>query len=163
MNIDSQPLQKHEIEKIKSDPKCLERFVASYEMMLHFYGCTLEIETGKVSRGSNFYSQYRNLVTHSHNFLRITRILKSLGELGFEHYKKPFLLHFIEEIWTGDRLLAACSDSCTMYWVGTLRDDNHRREIQNLIRSYSPWAFPASDDSDVGRHGVGRMENITVS
>lgn len=98
MNSESQPLQLHEIEKMKADPQCMERFLRSYEMQLHFYGCVLDRETGKLSRGENWESQYRNLNTHSHNFLRITRILKSLGEFGFEHYKKPFLEHFIEEV-----------------------------------------------------------------
>lgn len=46
MNSESQPLQLHEIEKMKADPQCMERFLRSYEMQLHFYGCVLDRETG---------------------------------------------------------------------------------------------------------------------
>jgi hypothetical protein len=43
-------------------------------------------ETGELARADPWEPQYDNLATSSHNYLRISRILKCLGELGFEKY-----------------------------------------------------------------------------
>jgi len=136
LNFESKPLQSHEIEKIKADPECIKRFVKSYEMILHFYGCRiLDPKTGELDRHDEWKTQYRNLNSHAHNFLRITRILKCLGELGFEHYKKPFLEHFIKEIWV-NKVLINCADSCEDYWIGTLKNDTDRKELEEKVVSF---------------------------
>jgi len=113
-------LQLHEIEKIKADPDCIRRFLRSYDMQLNFYGVKVVDPTtgllsasflklhifisyfslvyfylvGKLGRTAEWKLRYRNLETHYHNYLRITRILKCLGELGFEHYKVILRLLF---------------------------------------------------------------------
>jgi hypothetical protein len=56
-------------------------------MMLDFYGFTLDQATGAVARSAAHAPRFRNLLAHSHNNLRITRILKALGEYGLERYK----------------------------------------------------------------------------
>lgn len=97
MNSDAQPLQLHEIKVIVADPVCLQRVVKSYCMMLDFYGFKLADEkTGAIERSDNWKKRFRNLCNSSHNWLRVTRIMKSLGELNFEHYKLPFLLKIAE-------------------------------------------------------------------
>ena len=45
----------------------------------------------QIGRAAHYAPRYRHLDSSFHNYLRITRILKCLGELGFEHYKWPFL------------------------------------------------------------------------
>ena len=74
--------------------------------MLDFYGFELaDAATGRIARLADFNFQFvatlllmilmifasairfKNLNTHSHNYLRVTRILKCLGELDYEHYK----------------------------------------------------------------------------
>lgn len=66
MNYQSQPLQRHEIEAMGSDPAVVNRVVQSYSMMLDFYGMTLlSEESGLVGRSKpprNFATRYRNLV-----------------------------------------------------------------------------------------------------
>eukprot|EP01123_Difflugia_compressa_P005953 TRINITY_DN18085_c0_g1_i1.p1 TRINITY_DN18085_c0_g1~~TRINITY_DN18085_c0_g1_i1.p1 ORF type:complete len:195 (-),score=45.88 TRINITY_DN18085_c0_g1_i1:31-615(-) len=111
----------------------MKRFIKSYSMMLHFYGVRMtDTETGALERHNDYKVHYQNLNSHPHNFLRITRILKSLGEFGFEHYKKAFLEHFIKEIWEKGEL-TSCDDSCHLYWVGTLKDDNQRAQLEAKI------------------------------
>ena len=51
-----------------------------------------------------------------HNYLRITRILKSLGLLGLEHLKLPWLQFLVQEIFVHGQLPRA-ADSCRHYWV----------------------------------------------
>ncbi|KAJ3509122.1 hypothetical protein NLJ89_g5384 [Agrocybe chaxingu] len=106
MNYESQPLQTHEIQKMKADPAVVERVLESYRLMLDFYGMRLvSTETGLVDRTlppRNFGARYRNLVRASHNNLRISRILKCLSEMGLERLNAGFLLHVLTEqiAWT---------------------------------------------------------------
>jgi hypothetical protein len=71
----------------------------------------LDPATGRLGRSpTNWKSRYDNLSYSSHNWLRVTRILKSLGEMGFEHYKAPFMAHIFEEIYEGKRPLKRCEE-----------------------------------------------------
>jgi len=107
-------------------------------MMLHFYGCRIvDHNTGELDRHDGWKTQYRNLNSHSHNFLRITRILKCLGEFGFEHYKKPFLEHFIKEIFV-TKQLSNCAESCEDYWIGTLKNDDDRKILEDKVSAFVP-------------------------
>ena len=67
----------------------------------------------------------------SHNYLRITRMLKSLGELGLEHLKFPFLTCVLPEVLL-EKTLANARTSCLHYWIHTLKDDDERQRIQDL-------------------------------
>lgn len=66
MNFESQPLQQHEIESMKSDPAIIERILLSYKLMLDFYGMRLvDVESGLIDRSlppRNYATRYRNLV-----------------------------------------------------------------------------------------------------
>jgi len=116
-------------------------------MQLHFYGCRVkDPQTGELERHEDWQRCYKNLNYHYHNNLRITRVLKCLGEMGYEHYKKPFLDHFIKEIWV-EKLLPNCADSCADYWIGTIKDDATRVSIEEKVASYRASA-PADGDSD---------------
>mmetsp|Transcript_8879 Transcript_8879/g.15215 ORF Transcript_8879/g.15215 Transcript_8879/m.15215 type:complete len:180 (+) Transcript_8879:42-581(+) len=91
MNGLSFELQLHEAKAIRKDPECKKRVLKSYQLMLNFYGMKLvDKETGQIGRDRHWKERYRHLNSSFHNYLRITRILKSLGELGFEHFKWPF-------------------------------------------------------------------------
>jgi len=147
MNSECQPLQLHEIQKMKDDPIIIERLLKSYDLILDFYGFVVEEKTtGKLKRAENWEERFNNLNTHSHNFLRITRILKCLGEFGFEHYKKPFLEFFITEIWE-NQTLKSCAQSCRNYWVGTIKNDEDRKELLEKIQKYYPNERRFSVDS----------------
>lgn len=130
LNWSAEPLQKHEIEKIKGDPKALKRLLKSYKMMLDFYGFELaNEETGDLRRSKEYEDRFNNLNTSSHNYLRITRILKCLGEFDYEYLKFPFLVAILREAITENKL-PNCLRSCKDYWIETLRDAKQRREIR---------------------------------
>jgi len=137
LNFQTSALQKHEIKKIKENPECFERLKTSYELMLDFYGCQFKNkETGELERNKNWKERYRNLNFHSHNYLRITRILKCLGEFELENYQKHFLLHFIDEIWV-KKELSNCDNSCKNFWVGTVKNDTLRNQLEQDIMKKS--------------------------
>ncbi|BFZ16269.1 hypothetical protein BsWGS_19308 [Bradybaena similaris] len=98
MNSKAQPLQQHEAEAIKADFQAKNRVLMSYKLMLDFYGMELKDDiTGQLKRSKNWRKRYDNLKRSAHNYLRITRILKCLGELGYENLKKGLLEFVLEE------------------------------------------------------------------
>jgi hypothetical protein len=69
MNYESQPLYKHEVERMKADPVIIQRVIESYKLMLDFYGMRLASEaTGLVERSlrpKDYQTRYHNLVRKS--------------------------------------------------------------------------------------------------
>ena len=137
VNREAQELQIHEARAIANDPLLLGKIFKSYHLMLDFYGVQLiNPTTGELQRNAdNWRQQYANLIQHPHNNLRITRILKCLGELGLEHLKKPFVLFFLHEVLVTQEL-KALKKSATTFWVGTLRHDADRAEVERFIAQH---------------------------
>ncbi|KAK7048486.1 OGFr-N domain-containing protein [Favolaschia claudopus] len=138
MNFESQPLQPHELTAIKADPRALERLLASYKLMLDFYGMRLVSEqTGAVDRSMpprNFQPRYENLVRSSHNYLRISRILKCLSEFGFEHLNAGFLLHVLSEQSEAHELNnPGLRNSMDRWWANCIRNQEEREWIGGII------------------------------
>ena len=55
-------------------------------------------ETGRLQRNESKYeSRYSNLNRSSHNYLRISRIMKSLIEFGLDDYPAAFIMFVLHE------------------------------------------------------------------
>uniref|UniRef100_A0A2K6FRB3 Opioid growth factor receptor n=1 Tax=Propithecus coquereli TaxID=379532 RepID=A0A2K6FRB3_PROCO len=122
-------LQRAIFQAFKSSREIRERFVQAYELMLGFYGIRLQDrDTGAVCRAQNYQKRFQNLNWHSHNNLRITRILKSLGELGLEHYQAPLARFFLEETLV-QRELPGVRQSALDYFMFAVRCRHQRREL----------------------------------
>jgi hypothetical protein len=64
----------------------------SFDVMLCFYGLAYDETTDTVSRRADFPERARNWInSHNHNYLRITRILHCLRELGLDGQALAFL------------------------------------------------------------------------
>ncbi len=123
VNRKAHPLSKREAKAMRKDPIVARRIVTSYRMMLHFYGFTLVDEaTGEVRRSEAWQPRFRNFNAHTHNNLRISRILVSLGELGFKRYKAPLLEALRIEIFEHNQL-KACRKSFVDFWQGLVTDE----------------------------------------
>lgn len=147
-NSSSQKLMKHEIDKMTKDATVRPRLIASYCLMLEFYGMRLIDEnTGEIGRGPNWQARYTFLNTSMHNFLRITRILKCLGELGLDHYQAPFVANIFAEIQQGN--LTGLLKSARDYFAAVVRDEQARTRLQQLASSLSP--APSSFNSPTTR------------
>ncbi len=73
-------------------------------------------------------------MNHSmHNYLRITRILKCLGEFVYEHLKAPFIRFVLREAIV-ERTLPRTLDSCKNYWIQVLKVDKEREEVTEYIK-----------------------------
>lgn len=123
VNRKAHPLSKLEAKAMRENPIVARRIITSYRMMLQFYGFTLVNEnTGDVRKSEAWQSRFRNFNDHTHNNLRISRILVSLGELGFKRYKAPLLEALRVEIFENGQL-KACRKSFVDFWQGLVTDE----------------------------------------
>ena len=89
---------------------------------------------GEVERSERYLERFVALNSSTHNHRRITRIIKSLGELDHEYLKTEFLRFVLKEaILYGH--LENTLDSCLKYWVETIRDENERDSLWLLAQS----------------------------
>ena len=83
-----------------------------------------------------FWLLYFVLQRRKHNFLRITRILKCLGDVNLENYQIAWLKYLAEEIFVHRKLLPLAT-SLTQYWIHTIKDDAVRNatidELERII------------------------------
>lgn len=129
VNYMASELSKKEIEAFKKNEEAKRRLVESYELMLGFYGIRLvNKDTGEVKRAENWKERFGNLERNMHNNLRITRILKSLGELGFEHYQAPLVRFFLEETLV-KKNLGSVKRSVLDYFLFAVLDKQNRQEL----------------------------------
>lgn len=129
VNYMATELTKKEIQTFRENEEAKQRLVDSYELMLGFYGIQLlSRESGEVKRAENWRERFANLERNMHNNLRITRILKSLGELGFEHYQAPLVRFFLEETLIRKNL-SSVKRSVLDYFLFAVRDKRERRKL----------------------------------
>lgn len=136
MNSASQVLQRHEAKIFRKDAAIRKRVLKSLDLMLDFYGFKLT-KAGSIQRNEdNYRSRFLNLSMNSHNNLRITRILKALGEYDLEHLKAKILVAFLREIIVNKELKQVAS-SCAQYWIPTLRDGDEREALLEIVNRFS--------------------------
>ena len=118
MNFESQPLSKSGAALIRADAAASRRVLASYKLILKFYGFVLADEkTGAIERHADaafFAERIANLNLSSHNWLRVSRIITSLGELGFRRYKSPLIEALTKEADAGT--LGNAQQSLINFW-----------------------------------------------
>ncbi|XP_030584653.1 opioid growth factor receptor-like [Archocentrus centrarchus] len=116
-----------------------KHLLESYKLMLDFYGIELcDGETGEVRRAQHWQDRFNNLNSHTHNSLRITRILKCLGNLGYPHYQAPLVHFFLEETLVNGHL-PSIRDSVLSYFIFAVLDKSQRRNlIKYAYMNYEP-------------------------
>eukprot|EP01080_Neovahlkampfia_damariscottae_P008695 gene8695-642_t len=134
MNFQSQPLSKFESEEFKKSDEIKTRVVKSYEMILDFFGLKLvDKTTGEVERNQETYEErYAFLSRSSHNYLRISRILKFFSILEFEQYQMNFLKFIIKEIFENQELLGLMN-SLICYWIPTVLKESSLQQLEMLV------------------------------
>ncbi|XP_009891754.1 PREDICTED: opioid growth factor receptor [Charadrius vociferus] len=129
MNLRAKPLTCQEIQAFKKSKEVMQRFIRAYQLMLRFYGIILvNEETGELKRAENWAERFQNLNRFSHNNLRITRILKCLGEMGYEHYQVHLVKFFLTETLVNETL-PNVKRSALDYFLFTIRSKRKRREL----------------------------------
>lgn len=129
MNWRAKSLTCQEIQAFKKSKEVMQRFIRAYQLMLRFYGIILiNEETGELKRAENWAERFQNLNRFSHNNLRITRILKCLGEMGYERYQVHLVKFFLTETLVKETL-PNVKRSALDYFLFTIRSKRKRREL----------------------------------
>lgn len=81
-------------------------------------------------------SRHRFTQGSSHNYLRISRILKCLSELGLEYLNSGFLLHILNEQSESHELNSpGLCNSMDRWWANCIRNEEERLWVRDLIQS----------------------------
>jgi hypothetical protein len=80
-----------EIEQFHTDKEIRVRLLKSFSIMMNYYGFAFDDKTGKIGKAKDFEKHSGWLFPDNHNYLRITRILKSMTLLGFPEISKALL------------------------------------------------------------------------
>ncbi len=114
-------LSNDDIRTIQQNPTIRQRLIASLRTMLRFYGLSL-IETPaelQITCAPEFASRAEIwLSPGNHNFLRITRILRSLTLLGEAVYAEAFL-RCLESVFL--RFSGVIGDRTLQFWNNAVR------------------------------------------
>ncbi|XP_065902215.1 opioid growth factor receptor-like protein 1 isoform X2 [Dysidea avara] len=147
LNMHAHELQLHEAKEICKDKVAHGRVLKSYKMMLDFYGMRLKDDkTGEVERADNWKERFSHLNHYTRNHLRITRILKCLGEMEYEHLKSPFIQFVLNEIIV-EQTLYNCLQSCIDYWLQVIRDDKERETLLNSAEELAKTTQPEKKEA----------------
>jgi opioid growth factor receptor-like protein len=111
-------LSDDDIARFQFDESLRERLLQSFELMLRFFGLELARagDVGAISVGKARHFDERHKVwlnPGNHNFLRISRILRSLTLLGCSSYASVFL-ECLEEMYVENP--KAIGDTTLGYW-----------------------------------------------
>ncbi|XP_056591571.1 opioid growth factor receptor-like protein 1 [Triplophysa dalaica] len=129
MNWQAHVLSKQEIKFFRKNETAKQNLVISYELMLDFYGIRLvDKKTGDVERATHWKERFDNLNRYTHNNLRITRILKCLGTLGFEHYQEKLVKFFLHETLV-NKMLPNVKKSVLDYFMFAVLDKKQRQDL----------------------------------
>jgi len=93
-------LTQRDIATFETESALREELLRSLEVMLRFYGLSLAGTPGarRVDRAASYASRSGEWLHRSHNFLRISRILRALALLGCGEEARAFLAQ-LEEIY----------------------------------------------------------------
>lgn len=156
LNFYAKELTTYEIEEFKKTKEAIRRFLLAYKMMLEFFGIKLIDKTGNVTRAVNWQERFQHLNESQHNYLRITRILKSLGELGYESFKSPLVKFILHEALV-ENTIPNIKQSALEYFVYTIRDRRERRKLLRFAQKhYTPsenfiWGPPRKEETEGGK------------
>ena len=141
-NASAQVLQRHEIATIAASAVAVANGLASFETMLGFYGMRIVDRAagtvGRVDDAALCTERYANLNLKAHNYRRITRICKYLGEIGLEALQHGWLRFLVAEVF-GRSQLPAVRKSLEEWWVPTLKDDAQRAALTAAVAAHKAY------------------------
>jgi hypothetical protein len=89
-NFKAPILTEAEIVEFRADGTIRQNMMMSLRMMLKYYGFAISPDASSIQKASDFEARSGWIYPSNHNYLRITRILKSLMLLAFEDQARKF-------------------------------------------------------------------------
>ncbi|XP_078069413.1 opioid growth factor receptor-like protein 1 [Mustelus asterias] len=166
LNWHAEELTAEEIKEFLKTKKAKSNYLQVYEIMLDFFGMKLENRiTGRLARASNWKERFQHLNESQHNYLRITRILKSLGEFKFENFQIHLVRMLLHEALV-EETLPNTLHSALEYFVYTIKSRKERRRLLRFARlHYKPaesfvWG-PLRKEATGGRSLVAKSSSLS--
>ncbi|XP_078397986.1 opioid growth factor receptor-like protein 1 [Cetorhinus maximus] len=166
LNWHAEELTAEEIKEFLKTKKAKNNYLQVYEIMLDFFGMKLEDKnTGRVARASNWKERFQHLNESQHNYLRITRILKSLGEFKFESFQIHLVRLLLHEALV-EETLPNMLHSALEYFVYTIKSRKERRRLLRFARlHYKPaenfvWG-PLRKEAPGGRTLIAKSSSLS--
>ncbi|XP_060588583.1 opioid growth factor receptor-like protein 1 isoform X2 [Ruditapes philippinarum] len=143
-NREAQPLYEHEAKEIRCDDKLRERVLKAFKMMLDYFGMTLDADcVGIFGRSKNYKERYDYLQRYPISYYRITRIIKSIGELGFDRFQVPWIDFLIEE-GIDKAMFPTLNGPCIQHWINAIKDDGEKHAM--VVKHKDKLDLKAVDD-----------------
>ena len=157
MNSEAQPLTTFEAEAIRADPDAVARVRRSLALILDFWGVALaddddDAAAAPLARAPHWAAASAHLDSSFHNYLRITRVIKSVGELGLERFQEAIVAHFAEEVYEKGAL-QNCERSLRTYWFPVVRDADARARLSARFAALAPAEDADGDAGDESASG----------
>ena len=138
-NAHSSLLSSSEIDFIVTDPVASLRYAYAFDRFLRFLGFRVLWRQKKIQRAWD--ERLYAINSSPHNFMRITRILKSMKLLGLHEYKSELLQALKYEVEHG--LWPRGRNSLYQYWLPCLYDAHDNR------KSYASMLFEVDESSRI--------------
>eukprot|EP00697_Spironema_sp_BW2_P001595 gnl/Spiro4/1213_TR638_c0_g2_i1.p1 gnl/Spiro4/1213_TR638_c0_g2~~gnl/Spiro4/1213_TR638_c0_g2_i1.p1 ORF type:complete len:251 (-),score=26.54 gnl/Spiro4/1213_TR638_c0_g2_i1:22-702(-) len=119
-NSSSDPLQMCEIEALRAEPAAVERVLRSYELFMKMHGIDLDRTTGQLSTTN---PQLAETICFESGPCPVVRVLKSIGEFGFEHFQIQFCRFCAEHLSANPTVLSCLVSE----WIHFCRTDEDTR------------------------------------
>ena len=162
MNSEAQPLTTFEAEAIRADPAAVARVRRSLALILDFWGVALADDddddaaaAAPLARAPHWAAASAHLDSSFHNYLRITRVIKSVGELGLERFQEAIVGYFAEEIYEKGAL-QNCERSLRDYWFPVVRNADARARLSARFAALAP-----AEDAD-GESASGEEDDASA-
>lgn len=97
-----------------------------------------------------------------YRFKFITRIIKSLGELGYERFQLPWVTFLIEEVIV-HKMLPNVDDLSIKFWINAIKDDDDMNECLEHYKSLTkgPNALKRKHYGNLGNVEILSMTQMT--
>jgi hypothetical protein len=132
----AQPLTCAERDSILKEPTCRQRAFRSYELVLDFWGLRLDEadgRTGNVVPTEACEARFQNLNRKRHNCLRITRVLKWLGEFDMQAYQAPLVRALAKVVFEPPYAVWNLRISLINYFLLVVKDDAEREALAEEV------------------------------
>ncbi|ORY76699.1 opioid growth factor receptor conserved domain-containing protein, partial [Protomyces lactucae-debilis] len=114
-------LLQQEVDILSTSREAQCRMLSALDMMLDFYGMRWQDQKlRQLGRTSSYKVRYCNLMNHTHNFLRISRILQSLCLFGLSSYTTPIVLYLLSEVCAKELGSPGLFRSLKTFWIECL-------------------------------------------
>ena len=114
------------IELFRDDDRLQGNLIKAFKRMLSFYGlsCQEAVENITIGRTPDYPKKAQNWLTHyNHNYLRITRMLKSMRLLGCDRYARA-LFEILTQIYNENK--DPIGTETYRYWQRAVGQENRR-------------------------------------